>query len=291
MNSAPSRLRIGNCDVLCELSSGGMGKVYLARRLGAHGFEKLVAIKTIRGELGRDINRRAMFLDEARLAARLNHSAIAQVYDFGEESGLLYLVMEYVQGISLRSLIKLRPSPIIAARLIEEVCRGLHAAHELADTNGNNLGVVHRDVSPENLMLTYDGGVKILDFGIAFHRDRLARATQACEIRGKPAYMSPDQIQRMPVDRRTDVFAVSVVLYEMLTARPLFHGDNVVALIDAVLNEPIPAPSTHVSGLPEPMDAIVMRGLERRPELRFQTALEMADTLAMLATNQGAASL
>ncbi len=272
--------QIGEYQVLTRISSGGMGDVLLVRRSGVHGFEKLAAIKIIRSNLPNFAEMRTMFLDEARLMARLNHPVIAQVYDFGEESNRLYLVMEYVPGISFDALIDRRPPPVIAARAMADVCLGLHAAHRLTDLSGRSLGVVHRDVSPQNLILNFDGCVKILDFGIALMRDRETRATQCGQIKGKPAYMAPEQLKNQPMDHRTDIFAASVVLYELLTGHRLFVGDNVYAVAKSIEESIIVPPSHLVGVLPPGLDEVVMRGLQRNPDDRFQSALDMAQELA-----------
>ena len=276
------KLQIADYQVLTRISSGGMGDVLLVRRSGVHGFEKLAAIKIIRSNLPNFTEMRTMFLDEARLMARLNHPVISQVYDFGEESNRLYLVMEYVPGISFDALIDRRPPPVVAARAMADVCLGLHAAHRLTDLSGRSLGVVHRDVSPQNLMLNFDGCVKILDFGIALMRDRETRATQHGQIKGKPAYMAPEQLKNQPMDHRTDIFAASVVLYELLTGHRLFVGDNVYAVAKSIEESIILPPSHLVGVLPPGLDDVVMKGLERDPRDRFKSALDMAQELANL---------
>ncbi len=266
-------------EILTKLSSGGMGDVLLARRRGAHGFEKLLAVKTIRGDLAKRPDIRAMFLDEARLVARLDHPAIAQVYDFGEEDGSLYLAMEYVPGIALNKLLMKRGGPLppmVALKIAAEVCRGIHAAHELTDLRGELLGVVHRDMSPGNLILTFDGHTKILDFGIAFMNERESPDTQVGELKGKPSYMAPEQLRAEQVDRRSDLYSLSVVLHEMLTGRKLFIKNNVVATALAVERGDVPSPSSINLTLPEGIDEVVMKGLQRAPEARYQSAREMA---------------
>ncbi len=283
----PGQRRIGEYEILSELNAGGMGEVLLARRVGAHNFEKFLAVKTIRKEHSLDPDLRAMFLDEARLVARLSHPAIAQVYDFGEEGNVLYLVMEHVSGISFKDLIGLRPDPLIAARAVAEVCLGLHAAHELTDLAGKHLGVVHRDVSPENLMLTFDGRVKILDFGIALMRDRETQATMLGQIKGTPSYMAPEQVTNDTIDRRTDIFILSIVLHELLSGVQLFAGDSLLATAMAIGNARIEPPSHARGPLPAGMNDVVMRGLERAPDRRFSSTLEMARALERVIKDQG----
>lgn len=274
--------QISGFEILTKLSSGGMGDVLLARKTSSHGFEKLLAIKTIRGDLARRTDIRAMFLDEARLVARLDHPAITQVYDFGEEEGVLYLAMEYVAGVALNKLLIKRQAPLppcVAGRIAAEVARGLHAAHELTDIQGKPLGVVHRDVSPGNIILTFDGHVKVLDFGIAFMNERESPDTQLGELKGKPSYMAPEQLRGERVDRRSDIYSLSVVLHEMLTGRKLFSKNNVVATALAVERGDVPPPSQIVGALPDGLDGVVMRGLEREQEERYIDAKFMAMAL------------
>lgn len=283
-----TRERIGDYEILAKLSSGGMGDVLLVRRSGVHKFEKLAAVKIIRGSLPQLRRLRTMFLDEARLMARISHPNIAQVYDFGEDHGRLFLVMEYVPGIPFKELIERRPPPVIAARAMAEVCLGLHAAHQLTDLAGQPLGVVHRDVSPQNLMLTFDGCIKILDFGIALMRDRETQATQCGEIKGKPAYMAPEQVKNRQVDRRTDVFAAAIVLHELLTGSKLFTGESIYAIAREVERARIRSPSSLAGPMPPGLDDVVMRGLQRNPARRYQSALEMAQALnGVVATIRG----
>ena len=280
--------RLGDYQLLHALKSGGMGDVLLARRRGPGGFEQLCAIKTVRAELAETPLARAMFLDEARLLARLTHPAIAQILDFGEDDGTAYMVMEYVPGMSFRGLGELRPPAAVLCQAIAEACRGLHAAHELRDVaDGHLLGVVHRDISPDNLMLGYDARVKVLDFGIALVRGRQAPVTELGTLKGKPPYMSPEQIKNLPIDRRSDVFSTAVVLWELLTGRALFVGDSIYAVARAVEEQPIVPPSTLVPGLPDGLDDLVLAGLARDPDRRLATAAAMAEVLERIA---GAAS-
>jgi len=285
------RRRLGEYEVLELLSSGGMGEVLLARKRGAGGFERLAAIKTIRSDLRNLGQLRAMFQDEARLLSRLTHPAVAQVYDFGESDGTLFLVMEYVAGVNFRDLRELGVAPGVICRAMAQACRGLHAAHELKDEGGAPLGVVHRDVSPDNLMLTYDGEVKVLDFGIALMRGRQAPVTDYGTVKGKPPYLSPEQVRGNAVDRRSDVFSASVVLWELLCGEVLFAGDSIYSIGRDVLEKEIPRPSQRVGPLPAGLDEVVMRGLAREPDQRFQTALALAEALDAVAAGASAESL
>jgi serine/threonine protein kinase len=281
-------------EIIAKLSSGGMGDVLLAHRRGSHGFEKLFAIKTIRGDKLERHDIRAMFLDEARLLARLDHPSIAQVYDFGEVDEVLYLAMEYVAGVTFGALIKdsgIRVSPIVAARLIAEVCWGLHNAHELRGLDGEPLGVVHRDVSPVNLLVTYTGGVKIIDFGIALMKERQAPITQVGQLKGKPAYMAPEQRQGGRPDRRTDIYAVSIVLYELLARRRLFYMDLRSGRSFSEIAANIAPPSSIAGPLPPGLDEIVLKGLALRPEDRFQDARALKIALEGVIASVGGETL
>ena len=272
--------RFGAYEILYELKSGGMGAVLLGRRRGPGAFEQLVAIKTILPEHARSEAVRAMFLDEAAILARLGHPAIAAVHDFGETDGTLYMVMEYVAGIAFRDIMEYRPPPAVAARAIAEACRGIHAAHELRDLAGNLLGVVHRDISPDNLMFGFDGHVKVIDFGIALVKNRQAPVTEFGTVKGKPPYMSPEQLKNETIDRRSDVFSLAVVLWELLTGQGLFTGDSIYAVARAVEHQDIRPPS-QVRGEPLPLglDAAVMNALDRDVAHRTPTAAAFAEAL------------
>jgi hypothetical protein len=266
--------------------------VLLGRRRGPGAFEQVVAIKTIRPEFAAAENLRAMFLDEARILGRLNHPGVATVHDFGEEGRTLYMVMEYVAGIPFRDFGDMRAPPMIVARAIAEACRGLHAAHELRDLHGNVLGLVHRDISPDNLMLGFDGHVKVIDFGIALVKNRQAPVTEFGMVKGKPPYMSPEQVKNDPMDRRSDVFSLGVVLWELLTHQLLFDGDSLYAIALAVANQDIPPPSVRVGGgLPIGLDAVVLNALDRNVASRTATAAQLAEELDAVITTSGEESL
>ena len=290
VDNAPHEL--SGYQVLRELKRGGMGEVLLARRRGVHGFEWFVVIKTIRADMRERRELRAMFLDEARLMGRLHHPNIAQVYDFGEQNdGLLFLVLEYVAGASFRELTKLRPDPLVTARAVAEVCHGLHAAHELCDSDGKQLEVVHRDISPSNLMLTFDGRVKILDFGIACMRDRQTPETDIGTIKGKPPYMAPEQLRGHPVDRRADIYGAGNVLFELLTGTRVFADGDPFAVARAIDLGQLKAPSDLVEDLPEGLDDVVMMAMARDPDDRFENAHAMATALEAIVTRHKSPSL
>lgn len=282
--------RLGDYELLHELKSGGMGSVFLARKRAKGGFEKLLAIKTIRAELSSRSELRTMFLDEARLLARLEHPAVAQVYDFGEQDETLFLAMEYVPGVRFSDLAEAGTPPALALRLVADVCRALHAAHQLRDLEGQALEIVHRDVSPDNLMLSFDGHVKVLDFGIALMRGRQSPVTEYGTIKGKPPYLSPEQVRGQRVDRRADIWSTGVVLWELLAGRHLFRGDSIYTVALAIEEHEIQAPSVFAGELPEGLDAIVLRALARKVEDRYQSAQDMADDLLAIASSISAPS-
>jgi len=293
LTAPAARARFGAYEILHELKSGGMGAVLLARRRGPGAFEQLVAIKTIRPELAATPAVHASFLDEAAILARIHHPGIATVHDFGEEAGTLYMVMEYVAGIPFRELVDHKPPPAVIARAIAEACRGLHAAHEARDLHGGPLGLVHRDISPDNLMLGFDGHVKVIDFGIALvKKNRQAPVTEFGTVKGKPPYMSPEQVANEAIDRRSDIFSLGAVLWELLAHRQLFQGDSIYAIAYAVSQGPI-APPSQALGQPLPigLDAAVMNALERDAERRTPTAAAFAEELEQVAQQAGGETL
>jgi tRNA A-37 threonylcarbamoyl transferase component Bud32 len=281
---------IPGLEILKRLGAGGMGEVFLARHHGAYGFKKLVALKLIRADKQQLDNVRKMFMDEARLVALLDHPAIVQVHNFGEHEEQLYLVMEYVAGKSFSRLLSSHSrklSPLISASLAARACRGLHAAHETKDVDGRRLNVVHRDMTPQNLVLTFDGRVKILDFGIALMRARSAPATGAGLVRGKASYLAPEQITGAPIDRRADVYSLSIVLYQLLTAHDLF-----TTMGDVESRAGRIAPPSELAGpLPKGLDAVVLKGLAFAPRDRFRDAKEMAEELEGIVEREGGESL
>ncbi len=259
-----------------------MAEVYLCSSVGPEGFEKEVVIKRIRSVLASDRNFVEMFIAEAQLASKLNHANIVQIFDFDKHEDTYYLAMEYVRGHSLAEAhsrgreLFISPSPVLAAHIAAEVARGLHHAHSLRN-KGQSLGIVHRDVTPHNVLLSFDGAVKLADFGIAKAGNKL---TVPGMLKGKFAYMSPEQARGDEIDHRTDIFALGVVLWEMLTGARLFDGDSDVAVLRAVQERLIPPPARLNPEVPPDLDAIVMRALERKPDERFQTAQLMEHQLA-----------
>jgi predicted NAD-dependent protein-ADP-ribosyltransferase YbiA (DUF1768 family) len=256
-----------------------MASVWIARQTGKHGFEKLVAVKTILAKFAADARFQKMFIDEARIASRIEHANVAQILDVGEQHGTTYLVMEYVDGDSLstvnRSLQKkgLKMPPGVLLRLMGEVCGGLHAAHELRNEEGGLLGVVHRDVSPQNVLVSTRGIAKLIDFGIAKARDRGAGDTNTETLKGKVRYMAPEQAHGHNVDRRADLWAVGAVMYYFLTGKPPYDGENdVQTLLLLTGGRPPPPVPPHVH---RAIAAVVKKALATAPDERYATAAEM----------------
>lgn len=285
--------RVGNYRLCFELASGGMATVYLARALGPAGIERIAAIKRIHPHLAKQRSFVEMFLDEARIVSQITHVNVCSVVDFGEANGEYYIAMEYLVGETFSKVIRmlrktkspelLESLPMIAAKLIADVCEGLHAAHELRDARGELMGVVHRDVSPQNLFVTYDGVAKIMDFGVALARERLHQ-TVTGQVKGKHAYMAPEQLGGATIDRRADVFSLGVVFWELLALRHLFKRDTEAKTILNVLNSPIPKPSQVRPGIPRILDDIVLKALARDPDERYPTARDFGrDVMKALA--------
>jgi serine/threonine-protein kinase len=267
-----------------EIASGGMATVHFARLLGVVGFAKTVAIKRLHPQLAKDPEFVSMFLDEARLAARIRHPNVVSTLDVVALHGELFLVMEYVQGESLRGLVRAAsragesiPVSVVGTILVGSL-HGLHAAHEASSERGEPLGIVHRDVSPQNILVGVDGVPRVLDFGVAKAAGR-AQTTRDGQLKGKLAYMSPEQLMARGVTRATDIFAASVVLWEALTGQRLFGGESEGEVVKKVLDACVEPPSRFVRGLSPEVDAIVLRGLARDPADRFATAREMARAL------------
>jgi eukaryotic-like serine/threonine-protein kinase len=272
---------VGRYLLYGEIASGGMATVHFGRLQGAAGFARSVAIKRLHPQYAKDPDFVGMFLDEARLAARIAHPNVVPTLDIVSQGDELLLVMEYVRGSSLSRLLRTltqkgeRMPTRIAAAITAGALRGLHAAHEAKSEAGEKLEIVHRDVSPQNVLVGTDGIARVLDFGVAKAAGRV-QTTREGQLKGKLAYMAPEQITTGSVTRRTDVYAAAVVLWEMLTGRRLFRADNEAKLLALVLDSEVLAPSKLVEGLPSAFDQVVMKGLDRDPAKRYATAREMA---------------
>ena len=275
--------RLADFEVIRRLGVGGMAEVFLAKKRGAEGTYKLLVLKRILPAHDSSRRFRAMFAEEAQLATRLNHPNIVQVYDFqdyGDEGQLLS--MEYVEGPDLRRLQraasakKKRIPSYVSAYIVAEVAKGLHYAHERRDEGGKPIDIVHRDVSPQNVLLSFDGGVKIADFGIA--TASLFREEPGV-LKGKTGYMSPEQAHGEKVDRRTDVYSLGVVFHELLTGRSLHGGTEGQELLDVVRAGQVEPPSLFAPDVPPELEAIIMRALSRDREERFQTARDFASAI------------
>ncbi|MFB1479720.1 serine/threonine protein kinase [Corallococcus sp. RDP092CA] len=278
---------VGKYVVRRKLAEGGMAEIFLCTARGPEGFEKEVVIKRVRSFLASDPDFVQMFIAEARLASRLNHANVVQIFDFDKHEDTYYLAMEYVRGCSLWELRKrskeaMTPMPpVLVAHIGAEVARGLHYAHRLR-VNGELLNLVHRDVTPHNVLVSYDGAVKLTDFGIAKAGNKL---TNPGVLKGKFAYMSPEQARGESVDVRTDVFALGVVLWELLTGGRLFQGDSEIAVLRAVQESTIVPPARLNPDVPPDLDAAICRALERDLSKRFQTAGELERALAQCVLN------
>jgi len=272
---------LGRYELLMPVARGGMASVWAARLKGTRGFQKLVAIKTMLPGLVDDPSFERMFLDEASLASQVRHPHVIEIMDLGEQDRILYLVMEWVSGEALSIIMKYAatrggiPLPI-AVHIATQTCRGLHAAHELREADGVLVGLVHRDVSPQNVLVTYDGVVKVVDFGVAKATARLDTQTEAGQLKGKIAYMSPEQLRGEKIDRRTDVFAMGILLYMMTTGKHPFRGDDQAQTIARISSdEPAILPSTLVPGYPPGLEACVMQALAKDAAKRYPSANDM----------------
>ncbi len=277
----PARI-IGRYALFADIASGGMATVHIGRLLGPVGFSRTVAIKRLHAQFARDPEFVTMFLDEARLAARIRHPNVIPTLDVVATQGELFLVMEYVQGESLAQLSRtVRGAggsiPLSIVRgVMSGILHGLHAAHEAKSERGEPLGIVHRDVSPQNILVGTDGIARVLDFGIAKAAGR-AHVTRDQHVKGKLAYMAPEQFQsQIAVDRRVDVYAAAIVLWEVLTGKRLFLSDSETTTLARVLTGEVPPPSSLAPEVPSDLDRIVLRGVHRDPAMRFSSAREMA---------------
>jgi serine/threonine-protein kinase len=285
--TASNGIVIGRYVLYDEIASGGMATIHIGRLVGEGGFSRPVAIKRLHPQFARDSEFVSMFLEEARLAARIRHANVVPVVDIVSTDAELFLVMEFIQGETITRLTRVSRSrarivPMnVALAIAADMLQGLHAAHEARDERGEPLGIVHRDISPHNIMVGRDGVSRVLDFGIA-KATSSAQSTRDGEVKGKFAYMSPEQLSSVRVDRRADVFAASIVLWEMLTGQRLFSASDPAAIVGKVLNGEIKPPSQCAPGLPASIDALVLKGLSRDRDQRFATAVDMARAIEKL---------
>ncbi|HEX3764963.1 MAG TPA: serine/threonine-protein kinase [Kofleriaceae bacterium] len=275
-------------QILAKLASGGMAEIFLARAEGVAGVERYCVLKRILRDRASDVQFVQMFLDEARLAAQLQHPNIAQVYDIGKLGDSFFFTMEYVHGETVRALlhraVELRrklPIPCVLT-IVAGAAAGLHHAHVRVGVDGRALGIVHRDVSPSNLMASYEGSVKLVDFGVAKASDR-AHETKSGTVKGKISYLSPEQCRGKRVDRRSDLFSLGICLWEMLTAERLYRRASDFENMNAIASEPPPPPSSRRADIPPEIDALVLRLLAKDPDARCQTADEVVDAIETLA--------
>jgi len=279
-------------EILAKLASGGMAEIFLAKSASIGGVERYVVLKRIMRHRAADTQLVRMFLDEARLAAQLQHANIAQVYDIGKLGDAYFFTMEYVHGETVRALLHRshalrKPVPLGCVLTIAAgTAAGLDYAHGRIGHDGRPLNIVHRDVSPSNLMVSFDGGVKIVDFGVAKAADRI-HDTRSGTVKGKIAYLSPEQCKGTPVDRRSDLFSFGIVMWEMLTTERLYRRGSDFDNMTAIVNEATVAPSTKRSEVPPELDAIVLRLLAKDPDQRFQTAGEALEAIEQVAAQSG----
>jgi eukaryotic-like serine/threonine-protein kinase len=274
----------GRYLLLDRINIGGMAEVWRGKSFGAGGFERLVAIKRILPNIAEDDEFIAMFQDEAKISVQLTHANICQIYELNRIAQSLYIAMEYVPGKDLRSIFdrarkKGEPPPVpLVCYVVGKLCEGLDYAHRKKDSYGRDLNIVHRDVSPQNVLISFEGEVKVIDFGIAKAAGKVTK-TQAGILKGKFGYMSPEQIRGLPLDRRSDVFAIGVCLYELLTGERLFVGDSDFAVLEKVRKAEVLPPSTYNRRIPEALEKIVLRALAKDVNARYQYASELADDL------------
>ncbi|HSP77228.1 MAG TPA: protein kinase, partial [Myxococcaceae bacterium] len=270
----------GSYQLIKRLAMGGMAEIYLARQRGPEGFEKQLVVKRILPHLAENEEFVQMFLDEARIAAKLNHPNIVQIFNLGAQDDSYFIAMEYIHGEDLRRVWKRAersgqaiPVPLVC-RVIIEACAGLDYAHKRADANGRPLNIVHRDISPQNILLTFEGRVKVVDFGIAKAADQ-ATVTRSGVLKGKYSYMSPEQAAGRKVDCRADIFALGVVLYELLTGIRLFKRTSDMATLQAVAECNVAPPSQVNPRVPVELDSIVMKALAKELEDRYSEAMQL----------------
>ncbi len=285
--------RFGRFELLLEMGSGGMATLFLSRIRGPQNFEKLIAIKKIHDHLSKEEEFVDMFLDEARISAMIHHPNVVQIFDLGSIDGAYFIAMEYVHGQDfaqlLRAVIRTKNETYgwaYAARLVADAAAGLHAAHELTDAEGKPLGLVHRDVSPQNILVGYDGHVKVVDFGIAYAAEKISQ-TGVGTLKGKASYMSPEQSRGQRVDRRSDVFALGILLFESVCMKRLFREESEAATLLRVGAADVPRPRSIRPDLPAELERIILKALAKTPDERFDSAADLQQALEQLLVSKG----
>src|SRR5689334_4321770 len=274
----------GKYLLLERVSVGGMAEVFIAKAFGVEGFERFLAIKKILPTMAEDQEFITMFIDEARISVQLNHANVVHIHELGKYEDAFYIAMEYVSGRDLRTILeryKKRKEIMPTAQAVfvaSKVCEGLDYAHRKKDARGQDLNIIHRDVSPQNILCSYEGEVKIIDFGIAKAANR-SQKTQAGILKGKFGYMSPEQVRGLPIDRRSDIFAVGVILYEMLTGEKLFVGESDFSTLEKVRNAKVTPPKRLVPSIPDDLERVVLKALAREAEDRYQWPSDLQEDL------------
>ena len=276
---------LGRYELLLPIAAGGMAMVWAARVKGTRGFQKIVAVKTMLSKLSEDAQFEQMFLDEASLASQIRHPNVVEISDLGEQDGVLYLAMEWIDGVPLNQLMK-AAKPVggvplsVAVRIVMNACAGLHAAHELRDGKGQLIGLVHRDVSPQNILVTYDGVSKVVDFGVAKATAMGGGATMAGQLKGKVSYMAPEQVRGEPIDRRVDIFALGIVLYALTTGKHPFRRENEAATMYTIAsNDAVVSPRKFLPVYPVSLEAVLLKALAKNAADRYATASELLRAL------------
>ncbi len=274
----------GKYLLLERLNVGGMAEVFTAKAFGVEGFERILAIKKILPTMAEDEEFITMFIDDARISVQLNHANVVHIHELGKHDEAYYIAMEYVSGKDLRALLErfrrrreIMPTAM-AVFIASKMCEGLDYAHRKKDARGQELHIIHRDVSPQNILLSYEGEVKIIDFGIAKAANR-SQKTQAGILKGKFGYMSPEQVRGQPIDRRSDIFAVGVTLYEMLTGEKLFVGESDFSTLEKVRNAEVPLPRQFNPNIPAGLEKVVLKSLAREVEDRYQWSSDLQEDL------------
>jgi serine/threonine protein kinase len=288
-------ISFGKYLLLERINVGGMAEIFLARSRGVHGFKRILAIKKILPTMAEDEEFIAMFVDEARIAAELSHAGIVQIFELGKFEDDYYIAMEFVHGKDMRFIQERlarerRPISVsLASWIILKICEALDYAHSKKDPSGRPLGIIHRDVSPQNVIISYEGEVKICDFGIAKAANR-SQKTQAGVLKGKFGYMSPEQVRGLPLDGRSDIFTVGTLFYEMVTLERLFVGESDFSTLEKVRNADVVPPSTYNRDVPEELEEIILRALSKEVEDRFQSTAEFGEAVQTFMLNSGMSS-